>query len=112
LDIQSKEEEAASTPVASRSLSDFWTSDTARTGQVDLPALKAFLGEVDTGPKTVLSVYDRGLCVFVMHRAQEAQMVQAFNCFPDNVPWNRQPWWLVDLWRCYWSAESSGRDSG
>ena len=109
LEEKSLQWEEDNEPVASVNLSDLWTSETAVTGQIDLEALAKAQGPEEE-PEPFLSSYDRNLCAFVVRRTQEAQMVQAFNCFPDDIPWNRQPWWVVDLWRTYWSAESKGRE--
>jgi len=81
------------------------------TGKLDIAALKAFLEAEEKANDAKLNgptLYDREMAVFVARRVEEAQVAQALHVFPDDIPWNRQPWWKMAIWNAYWQGDAKG----
>lgn len=46
----------------------------------------------------VSSSYVRLVVRFLLRRIEEAGIWEATGCLPDNVAYNQQAWWRLELW--------------
>ena len=82
------------------------------SGEVDnrkyldyLDSLNQLEPEEFTDPPTA---YEVALATFVEARISEAVMAKELHAWPDNRPWNRQPWWMLEIWKAFWAGQAKG----
>lgn len=108
-------EEEPPAPAQTISISEFVRED----GTPDLEGIAAAAeGGWHPEPETefaVLDSYAKTLVRFLHRVMEEASIWEATGCLPDNVAYNRQAWWRLDLWLTWIHVRdkaASKRDGG
>jgi len=102
--MERKQREENSPPAKKRLVAEFVDEN----GNLDLEALIEAIGE-EQDDQLAITQYHRELARFVSYRVEEVRVAQSFYQLPDNIPWNRQPWWKTFIWMRHVAGEEAGR---
>lgn len=84
-------------------ISSFWREDGTQDTEALLEAAEGGWHE-EAVAQEVSASYLRLVANFLARRIEEASIWEATGNLPDNVAYNRQAWWRLELWLVYLAA--------